>query len=334
VGPSLQAKPRVLYICGWGRSGSTVVDRVLGEAPGFVSVGELRSLWDTDPAVQLCGCGAPIADCRLWGPILHAMSSAGGYTVDSVRELRDATSRSRHLVRLWRAAKGGRRAPLSAAVRYGDVLTGIYAAVRMATGSAIVVDSSKHPAEALVLAARPDVDLTVLHLVRDPRGSAYSWSRRRRRAVEDMEARHTPEPPRRGLFSSSAWWTTWNAVAESMIRPVLGSRYLSLRYEDVMDSPRDQLGAVVQRLGVSAGDLPFVGTNEVVLGAAHTVAGNPNRMERGVVRLEADTEWRRELRGADRWKATLPALPMLRHFGYGVRGTRQQPPRRLGSFRV
>jgi hypothetical protein len=259
------------------------------------------------------------------------MRSVSGYTVGSVRQLRDETSRSRHLYRLWRTAKHEGSRPLPAAARYGDILTGMYAAVRAATKSAIIVDSSKHPAEALLLAARPDVDVTVLHLVRDPRGAAYSWSKRSGAA---MERPSVAAPPQRGLFSSSAWWTTWNMVAEWMIRPVLGSRYLSLRYEDVMASPRDQLGAVVQRLGISAGDLPFHGANEVFLGPAHTVAGNPNRMASGSVHLELDTEWKRSLRGADRWKATVPALPMLHHFGYGVRAKQVDQPNRLGTFRV
>jgi hypothetical protein len=327
----LQGKPRILYICGWGRSGTTIVDRVLGEAPGFVSVGELRSLWDANPAVQQCGCGRSVAECPLWGPVLRAMSAASGYTVGSVRQLRDETSRSRHLVRLWSSARHPTRESLPAAASYGDVLTGIYAALRAGTGAAIVVDSSKHPAEAMILAARPDIDLTVLHLVRDPRGSAYSWSRRSRETAGDGW-REGLAP--RGLASSSAWWTVWNMVAESMLKPLLGSRYLSLRYEDVMTSPREQLGAVVQRLGVSAGDLPFVSANEVVLGPSHTVAGNPNRMASGTVRLELDSEWRQALRGFQRVKATVPALPMLRHFGYPVRGGSDLPTKQLGRFRA
>ena len=35
----------VLYIGGYGRSGSTVLDRVLGALPDVVSVGEIRSIW-------------------------------------------------------------------------------------------------------------------------------------------------------------------------------------------------------------------------------------------------------------------------------------------------
>ena len=41
-----EARATVLYIGGMGRSGSTLVDRVLGQAPGVCSVGELVFLWE------------------------------------------------------------------------------------------------------------------------------------------------------------------------------------------------------------------------------------------------------------------------------------------------
>ena len=35
----------VLYIGGWGRSGSTLLSHLLGGLDGMVSVGELRYVW-------------------------------------------------------------------------------------------------------------------------------------------------------------------------------------------------------------------------------------------------------------------------------------------------
>jgi hypothetical protein len=311
-----QADPRVLYICGWGRSGTTIVDRVLGAVPGFVSVGELRSLWDADPTVQRCGCGAAVARCPLWGPILSSMSAASGYTPRTVLSMRDEVARSRHLLRLRWAAHHPRRT-IPPVASYGDVLEGIYRVVLASTGSGIVIDSSKHPAEALLLAGRPNVDLTVLHLVRDPRGVAYSWNRGGSEAVPAGGS--GDRPPRRGAVSSSAWWTAWNGATEALIRPLLGSRYISLRYEDVMADPRQQLGNVIQRLGGSIADLPLVNGNEIVLGPSHTVAGNPSRMRTGPMHLATDRQWETKMTSADTWRATLPAIPLMRYYGYAFR---------------
>ena len=54
-------------IGGWGRCGSTLVDMMLGQLPGFVSAGEVRELWlrgilENRP----CGCGVPFRSCPFW----------------------------------------------------------------------------------------------------------------------------------------------------------------------------------------------------------------------------------------------------------------------------
>ena len=40
------SRRRVLYILGWGRSGSTVLGNILGEVDGFFCAGELHYLWE------------------------------------------------------------------------------------------------------------------------------------------------------------------------------------------------------------------------------------------------------------------------------------------------
>ena len=62
---------KVLYIAGSGRSGSTILDRILGQLDGFFSVGELCNLWDRGLlAHRKCGCGVPVDQCPTWTGIL------------------------------------------------------------------------------------------------------------------------------------------------------------------------------------------------------------------------------------------------------------------------
>src|SRR5207302_427627 len=57
----------VLFIGGAGRSGSTLLDRLLGRRPGFVSAGEVVHLWRRGLSEdQLCGCGERFSDCPFW----------------------------------------------------------------------------------------------------------------------------------------------------------------------------------------------------------------------------------------------------------------------------
>ena len=61
---------KVLYIGGFGRSGSTLVERILGQLPGFCSAGEIVFLWQRGLIDgQLCGCGVPVPECEFWSRV-------------------------------------------------------------------------------------------------------------------------------------------------------------------------------------------------------------------------------------------------------------------------
>ncbi len=315
-----ERRSRVLYLCAWGRSGTTVLDRVLGQLPGCFSVGELRSLWDADPEVRRCGCGKTVAACDVWGPVLDdVLAPPGPRSVAEVRRLRDEVARSRHLLGLWRR---GHRS--EAAEAYGALLVALYRALLDRTGAELVVDSSKHPAEALVLAGRSDLDLSVLHVVRDPRAVAFSWSRTPVGADGSTSASEDRPPPR-GPLSSSAWWTAWNAAAEWLVADRAGTGYVRLRYEDVVADPLRRLGPLVRRLGHSPDELRLDSDGAVDLAPSHTVAGNPNRFAAGPVRLVEDRAWVGSMATSARWLATVPALPLMSHYGYALRAPGRDP---------
>ena len=48
---------KVLFVGGFGRSGSTLLDNVLGQVDGFASCGEISYLWDRGlEQDRLCSC--------------------------------------------------------------------------------------------------------------------------------------------------------------------------------------------------------------------------------------------------------------------------------------
>lgn len=49
----------ILYVGGTGRTGSTVLDRMLGNVPGVFAAGELTWLWFALRSGGRCACGAP-----------------------------------------------------------------------------------------------------------------------------------------------------------------------------------------------------------------------------------------------------------------------------------
>ena len=90
---------RVIYLGGLGRSGSTLVERLLAELPGVCSVGEVVHLWQRGVVEdERCGCGEPFGGCGFWREVGQA--AFGGWDrldVGRVAELRGAVDRTRHI---------------------------------------------------------------------------------------------------------------------------------------------------------------------------------------------------------------------------------------------
>ncbi len=65
-------RAKVLYIAGWGRSGSTILQNVLGELDGFFPVGEIVYVWERNLiGNRLGGCGARFRECEVWQGVLE-----------------------------------------------------------------------------------------------------------------------------------------------------------------------------------------------------------------------------------------------------------------------
>src|SRR6266516_4189116 len=203
---------RVLYIGGWGRSGSTLLDRMLGQVPGFASLGEVREIWQSGLAEgRSCGCGADFRDCPFWSEV--GVRAFGGWARIDLDEALDLW---RRFDRPWAIPilLAGRVGPSRGRLRrYVGLLDRLYGAIGEVSGAAVLVDSSKLPSHALLVRLAPAVDLRLIHLVRDSRGVAYSWNKKvldpgARRLGLDMERYTAITSALRWVLYNEATWLT------------------------------------------------------------------------------------------------------------------------------
>ncbi len=171
----------VLYIGGTGRSGSTILAQTLGQVPGFVNVGELWQVWYRGLREnERCGCGQPFYSCEFWRAVgEEAFGGWGNVDAGKMEAFRPYLTRQRYTPHFALAAKTGMRGGKMNTLleECGPVLERLYRAVRMVSGARVIVDSSKRLSYAVLLSLLPFADLRVVHLVRDSRAVAYSWSR-------------------------------------------------------------------------------------------------------------------------------------------------------------
>jgi hypothetical protein len=131
----------VAYIGATGRSGSTLLDRVLGTAPSAVSVGELTWIWNYGViSDRPCGCGEPFRSCPFWTSVGDA-AFGGWHQVDAegLNRTRRELLRNRSVPTLWPRRSGGG----AAAHEYVDVLGRLYRSIASVSGVDVVVDNSK-----------------------------------------------------------------------------------------------------------------------------------------------------------------------------------------------
>jgi sulfotransferase family protein len=302
---------KVLYILGAGRSGSTLLGNLLNEVDQFHHVGELRHFWRLSAVPdRRCGCGLSIAECPVWSRVASAPGVAG---IDPGRMevLQSQVVRAQRM----RSVLDGRQLRSRPGVsEWTDAVSALYRAVADVTGARLIVDSSKRPQNGAFLRALPMVDPFFVHLVRDARAVAFSW--RRRKLVPDRD--RPVETPVWGPFHATSDWMKQTLLAELVLTREGPARSLRLRYEDLIEGPRESLVRIAHIVGEDDVRLPSMTAGEVHLGGSHTLTGNPSRFESGPVRLRLDDEWRSRLTRTDRIVVTLLAMPGLLRFGYPV----------------
>jgi hypothetical protein len=305
--------PSVLYVLGQDRSGSTILSEALAARPGWIHIGELRHLWAAGLLRDgLCGCGTPMRECEFWSAVLSRAFPDGTPDPATVLGWQRAAVQIRHLPGLLNGS-ALRSGPAAACARvYGR----LYEAVAEVAGAQVIVDSSKSPTHGALVAQLPAVDVAFLHLVRDPRATAHSWTRGK------------PAPgqnPREEMWRMPAWraaraWLLSNAIADRVRRR---RRSLVMRYEDVMADPRRSLDAITSLVGQPAqSEVPLEG-RWVELPTSHTASGNPDRFRTGPVELRDDDAWRTDQLPLDRFTVTVMTLPLLHRFGYPVAASRR-----------
>lgn len=304
---------KVLFIAGSGRSGSTLLERMLGQIDGLVSVGEIRHFWRQDFNKELCGCGRLFRECPFWTAVFKEAFGSQKINFQEIMALRQRVDRIRylpHMLSPWQ--------PLSYKEdkkKYTDILIALYQAIQKVSGSKIIIDSSKDVSSYYLLSTLTEIELHVIHLVRDSRAVAYSWQRKRKQPHVINRTSYMP------VFSPrhSAWeWFYRNILTE--VGKVKAQSYYRLRYVDLIREPAASIKFICENLQLNTFDTSFIQQNHVNLQKSnHTVSGNPVRFQKGEIQLKLDNEWQTTMRKKDRRIVTAITWPFLVKYGFSIK---------------
>lgn len=306
-------KTRILFIGGYSRSGSTLLLRLLGEIPGLVPVGEVFDIWDRGYRQnQLCGCGSTFHECPFWQEVSLRAFGCKPRDVPAVLYM----SQKRRVEGKWFCPRAW--VPMLRSGKYSSDLGSyaaklacLYRAIAEVSGGQVIVDSSKVGSQSFILRELPQVELHLVHLVRDSRATAFSWQRTKLRTEVHWQVEYMDKYP---VSRSALEWNIENLRASTR-RKSLAS-YTLIRYEDLASDPHAELRKICNGLWGTAQVDGLPKSRVVNLGTSHTIGGNPNRFTLGETMIRIDNEWAAEMLRRDQLAVTALTAPGLLRYHY------------------
>jgi hypothetical protein len=224
-------KPRVLYVLGYGRSGSTVLGMALGQHPDLVNLGEISTLPTFVPGPtyippRACGCLLPLDQCPYWLGVARRLGSMAALADDG-------TTLSPRMG--WRRYAPWLPETTRELARWADAAASLYRAAIDEAGAQVAVDTSKGAPRAWWLWKSGVIDLTFVWL---------TWG------LEDV-VRSQMRHGRSALRTGISWRLAQRQVGQ-LVRRLEGAglEVPRIAYEHLTQEPRAALAEILGHVGL------------------------------------------------------------------------------------
>lgn len=261
---------KLIYIAGYGRSGSTLLERILSSHEFIQGIGEASIFFSVnDRSRFLCACGEPLESCPFWSgvvcrPEFDSVSSSHYRKIQ--RGFESIFAIGNYITgRNWFRRRAYRSLMES-------FMGGIYPSLPNPSG--YLLDSSKTPHDRLfrpiALAKVAGFEVKVIHLVRDGKSCIRSVAAGSNRK---MEKGVNPVVTLPGLRAALGWLMA-NMAAQLCQWVLPAGCYCRIRYEDFIDHHRVVLKELGDFLDVDLSSQIAMLDREAGIPQIHQLGGN------------------------------------------------------------
>jgi hypothetical protein len=237
-------RPKVVYVMGAGRSGSTILGVALGNCRDVFYGGELDAWLSRRGEPNFGGEERE----RFWAGVRAEMGDAGDLFGDEAQ---------RHIEHSAAPIRpGARRSRRRLRAGYRDVAERLYRTLTEQTGATHVVDTSHYPLRARELQALDGIDLYLIYLVRAPQA-----------VVAAFERKEIKQPPK-AAWATNVYLYATHLLATAVFLRHRRDRRIYMRYEDFVSDPQRALAELLvlveappelPDLGALSTGIPFQG---------------------------------------------------------------------------
>lgn len=266
---------KYIYITGRGRSGSTVIDAMLGNSKSIESVGELVS--GLGRVNAMCSCGKQMKECNYWTSVQQEYESRTAKNWDMFAK---DTVKSGHVKQFF-STLIGTSGFYKELVKDTELFTQVLLEI---AGKDAILDSSKNPNRALLLAKFYD-DSKIIHLVKHPDGVAASKYKFIKRGKGYKFLRRTYRNPKLAPLYMTVEALSW-LIGNSMIgliKLIKPKKVMLVKYEDFGTQPEVIFQKLSEFLEINLSEVRDAVINGHPLTFGHTIGGNGVRNEESFV---------------------------------------------------
>lgn len=270
---------KIIYIAGDGRSGSTLLDSVLSNIEGSLSVGECHRFWVRYTENESrCGCNKNIGECELW------------HEVDTRLKAKfpdyNAAEFGRQVQQI-QYYKNFKKIPALLAseawANFREVVQTFYEIISEISEKKIIIDSSKSMPWAYVLQHLGVFDVRIIHLERKLTAVANSW----KKTIQLPE--YTEKEvfmPKKGNWLILKTWLKIKKMAGTL---KIADNFMFVRYEQLCLEPEKELRPIASFVGEP------MDIDDLKAKPNHAIGGNPMRNSLDTLEIRNATSTYRHL---------------------------------------
>ncbi|NJO14236.1 MAG: sulfotransferase [Thioploca sp.] len=238
---------KIIYIISLGRSGSTILDIILGNGKDILSCGELNryAISQGKPGYWRLFKDSPTF--LFWDKINTKLAKRFYDNNINYLLLKELIRKYEYHTAFFTRSKAKRKD----FKEYSYFLLSLYQILFETIDNSIIVDSSKYPARALRLAeiASPHYQLGFIYLQRDPKGVVASF------------AKKGIKQPSKSYFKANLYYLLVSLLCKYTVYQLKKKKYpvIEIRYEDLIARPVEIISDIQDKL-----DLDLINTIDKV----------------------------------------------------------------------
>lgn len=269
----------MIYIAGYGHSGTTILDLILGNHPQIRSLGEVSNLFEFISEDRACSCGQTLENCGIWSNVLREIEAIGDRSWTEINNIS-------------RMVENGKVRDAPSISTYKKIWSHVVKSVSSEDREIkYVVDSSKttYNNRYRVQILNGVTETKIIYVIRDPRAVLWSALRKKKR-MKSANTNWKSMVVARTLFG----WLYSNMIALKLRKDESYS-VLTVNYESLVKNVEFELERISRHLSVDfKGLIESVKVNGIQTGHNHLIGGNRLKKSDSIY-LQHDDEFLRKI---------------------------------------